>query len=705
MDLKNAKHQDIIKKIHKRQKTLKWASKELKKHFVGLDKIIDKIIKDIEAWYVMPELLTRPVIICLWGPTGVGKTDLVRRLVSLLSFHDRFCEIEMMNKGGQYGWHHSISGILSNNPKIQSGEPSILLLDEIQNFRTIDDKGHELNEYKFRDVWGLLSDGKLPFEVEVDYLMQLLWEYEERDKQGGGSGNRDETIPLKTISKAFIGEGNKDVPDDIHGEKIEDEDLNKEKEVEAESPVPDDISKDHGDVESAVTFDDYEDEEGDNYWSLKRFKTVLRLTEPLSEIAKWDNRKKRMVIMERLQDDKLYKPVDYTKCLIFVSGNLDEAYKFTKNTEEVDLDADIFHELSLKISILDIKSSLKERFKPEQIARFGNMQIIYPSLSKASYETIIKRRLAEITNHIYNNFGIKVNMDESINGVIYDNGVFPTQGTRPVFSTISEIVESSMSIFLLKAFMARVRSLTLKYEKNRVKADIGGKSVGFVYKGAVDRLKSDRNKNMDRRALHAVHEAGHAVAYVVLHKVAPPQMTAQPAAQELGGFICLHQNCGAQYLLEQKMTIMLAGGEAEKFIFGEESYTYSSKDDLLEATRLIGQMIKRYGMGDYSSFMMKPNEVTDLYRTDVESADASIEKSIERAQKRAQDIFKDNIGLFMETVDALLTNQKVNPEDFKKICANNGLKIKIRKSEEVICDNYLKKYENFRKNVSGNGSK
>src|SRR5210317_654824 len=115
-----------IADIKAKQKRLKHASKELKKHFVGIDNIIDHVIKDIETWYVMPELLTRPVIICLWGLTGTGKTDLVRRLVKLLKFHDRFCEVELVNKGSNsYSWQSSISAILTQNPKIESGTPSI----------------------------------------------------------------------------------------------------------------------------------------------------------------------------------------------------------------------------------------------------------------------------------------------------------------------------------------------------------------------------------------------------------------------------------------------------------------------------------------------------------------------------------------------------------------------------------------------------
>jgi len=190
MDFKDVHHSEIIALIRKRKRKLNWAKKELKKHFVGLDAIIDTIIKNIEAWYVMPELLTRPVIICLWGPTGVGKTDLVRRLVKLLSFHDRFCEIDLVSKDNDHSWHRSISAILSSNPKISSGQSSIILLDEIQNFRTIDENGHELNDYKFRDVWTLLSDGKLPFEVDIENLIQLLWQYGDRSKKPPTSGQR-----------------------------------------------------------------------------------------------------------------------------------------------------------------------------------------------------------------------------------------------------------------------------------------------------------------------------------------------------------------------------------------------------------------------------------------------------------------------------------------------------------------------------------
>lgn len=39
----------------------------------------------MRVWALIPEALTRPVIINLWAMTGVGKTDLVRHLISELA--------------------------------------------------------------------------------------------------------------------------------------------------------------------------------------------------------------------------------------------------------------------------------------------------------------------------------------------------------------------------------------------------------------------------------------------------------------------------------------------------------------------------------------------------------------------------------------------------------------------------------------------
>ena len=65
--------------MHERQQNLQAIAAQLKTELIGIDDVIDRVIGAVRAWYVMPQLITRPVIVCLWGLTGTGKTQLTRR--------------------------------------------------------------------------------------------------------------------------------------------------------------------------------------------------------------------------------------------------------------------------------------------------------------------------------------------------------------------------------------------------------------------------------------------------------------------------------------------------------------------------------------------------------------------------------------------------------------------------------------------------
>ena len=101
-----------------------------------------------------------------------------------------------------------------------------------------------------------------------------------------------------------------------------------------------------------------------------------------------------------------------------------------------DMEADEFHKQSLKINITHIKNALQYRFRNEQIARLGNNHIIYPAFDSKSFKKIINLELNKIIRKIKKEYQINLNIDKSIHTVIYKEGVFPTQGTRPVFTII-----------------------------------------------------------------------------------------------------------------------------------------------------------------------------------------------------------------------------------------------------------------------------
>jgi ATPase family associated with various cellular activities (AAA) len=161
-----------FQQIEARKQILETTRIELKTHFVGIDETIDDLLNYIQIWYLMPEILSRPIIVNLWGMTGVGKTDLVRRLVKCLNFQDRFVEIELSHTEGS-SWDSSVGSALNRNG-ISDGKPAMVLFDEIQRFNTISADGSPVQSSKFTDFWELLSDGKLSKRVkdDLDYYIQ-----------------------------------------------------------------------------------------------------------------------------------------------------------------------------------------------------------------------------------------------------------------------------------------------------------------------------------------------------------------------------------------------------------------------------------------------------------------------------------------------------------------------------------------------------
>lgn len=77
--------QQLRMQLAHKNRQLQQIAAQLKTELFGIDAIIDRVIDSVRAWYLLPELVTRPVIVCLWGLTGTGKTQLVRRLARLPS--------------------------------------------------------------------------------------------------------------------------------------------------------------------------------------------------------------------------------------------------------------------------------------------------------------------------------------------------------------------------------------------------------------------------------------------------------------------------------------------------------------------------------------------------------------------------------------------------------------------------------------------
>ena len=387
--------------ISERSAQLRHVAAELKTELFGIDDIIDRVIDTIRAWYVLPDIINRPVIVNLWGLTGTGKTQLIRSLSKKLGFYDRLIEVQM--DGYSNGGGVSIGSMLSDSA-IAEGTPGILVLDEFQRFRTIDRDGRERKVEHYMDVWGLLSDGKLP--PNISFLGDM-------ERRLAEAAYRDEHKRVGMKSDA-------DEEDVVVG-------------LFARTPR-NELSK------FALPPNQAQD-----------FKATLKLKESIMEIMTWSPQDLHSRLVAFMQDPRAWE-TDYSKLLIFVCGNLDEMYAdAASRVEDCDTDADVFHVMTRKLSLIDVKRALSERFKPEQIARLGNNHVVYPSLNRSTYQKLIEVAVHGYLQEIEASSGLRFEVTDAVREQIYANSVFPTQGTRPVFSSVHSLMSAPLVDFTLWA--------------------------------------------------------------------------------------------------------------------------------------------------------------------------------------------------------------------------------------------------------------
>ena len=635
---------ELIDQITSREQDLNKAAVALKEKFIGIDSMIDSVISNISVWYCMPDLLTRPVIVNLWGMTGVGKTDLVRNLVNQLNMTDKFVEVQMSNK--TQSDMTSMRSILERS-SILSNERGVLLLDEIQRFRTIANNGEEISDYDFQDLWMLLSDGRFAgsFDTKTEIMNVLL--------QG---------LYYEDSSNSWYDEDSED------GVKA----IEKKKQREQKRKYK------------------------QSYREAIFLKRKLRLNEEIEEIMGWDQDKTSSAVYEAMKNQSTFEGDSYSKLLIFVSGNLDEAYRMSSSTMDSDIDADILHEFSKKITSVKIKDVLRKRFKPEQISRLGNTHIIYPSLSKQNYKDIIKNQINVLIEDTLKN-NIYVDVEQSVNDWIYRNGVFPAQGVRPVSSTISSMLGNSIPGFVLTALKRKENSISIKCEGDSLICQIGSSRVSKRIESPIDDIKKDKEEN--NKIITSVHEAGHAVAYASLFHIAPTQIIASTSSSDTDGYVGCHDINFSREYIRNLICIMLAGQVAEEQVFGEDQKTSGCSHDLSKATEMASKYVRCYGMDGYAGVHKSPYNAESLIQNsilNIDDIDKNLEQMIKDEKVRASQILSDLRPLFISLSETLMRRGEVTPEDYVDMADKSGLKIKTQPIKNQIIADYISKFEKFK---------
>lgn len=591
--------------ISERSEQLVQLATELKTELFGIDEVIDRVIESMRAWYVLPELINRPVIICLWGLTGTGKTQLTRSIAQKLGFYDRFVEVQMDGFSNGSGYRSSsISGMLSDSG-IKEGDPGVLVLDEFQRFRTVSPKGEDVKVERYQDVWTLLSDGRLApalsFMSDIEYSLADSHYDQEREKSDESeTGKVPHTFKLKP-------------------------------------------------------------------YEAQQLKKCLKLKVPLMDIMGWTPDQIQTRLNAFRKQASAWE-TDYSKLLIFVSGNLDEMYEDTaKSVQDCDTDADIFHALTKKLSIIDVKKALSERFKPEQIARLGNNHVIYPSFSRATYQKLIDNTCNIYVRDIARSSQLQFEIDPQVRAEIYSNAVFPSQGTRPLFSSIHAILSAPLVNATLWAIEHGATAhdrpvVSLDQAKKHLLVQFRDHTTSYPVRFELNQLKQRTDR--DFRALLAVHEAGHGLLYGLLFRQPPQELKINAASFE-GGYasfikmrVVSRQNC------LDRICVGLGGRVAEAMVFGDDACTTGAKNDYKKATATAAQFVRQYGFGKrLSRTDITPNS-DDHLNTEIEPTNTAIEALLVEQYARAAELLKTHSTIFMRITQELVEHGEVPKQKF-----------------------------------------
>lgn len=639
-DLNIKKTREILRK----QQVLKEANATLKKEFVGIDMVIDDVTDAMSSWFLFPDFQEKPVVINLWGLTGVGKSSLVERLSTLLGFQEKYYHFDL---GEQSNNKLILKGKIEQFTSFNNSDtPLLLAFDEFQYARTIDEQGDEMDNSALRTVWQLLDSGK--FQVS---------RY---------NHNQDDIYDLILNLKHVLEAGIKVTKGKVtFGQKFYRLLMNAR------------VSN------RMYPYEPMKEEEGDPYFIPERYHDVIfdlakdkfkNSIEVGSQIRKFNGHESIDFLFQILNYSSSAKTVDCSKSLIFVLGNLDDAYTMN-NDFNPDMDADEFHLQSKKITIPIVKKALQVRFKSEQIARLGNIHIIYPAFNKLSFQKIIALELEKIAANVHKQQEVFLRFDKSIHDLIYREGVYPTQGTRPLFSTIHQIINTKLGKVVTEMILKKlpVTSITFLYKHDFILVEYR------FEKEIVHTLCIDQQLNLDKlrksrkdelQAISAVHEAGHAILFAVLMNIAPELILSNTLEYNSAGLTITKINWKyiSQKEISNRLAIYLGGYIAEKIVFGEDNVTAGAENDIEKATNLITHMLKECGMGSLLAAYDAEGITTKYFIYDESNRlSKEAESWLRKAMELAEKTLKEQEVLLIKMADYLSDHRSMTKTQIRRM--------------------------------------
>jgi cell division protease FtsH len=591
---------------------------KLKKEFIGLDRVIDQFIHAINPWCTMAESQKRPLVVNLWGMTGVGKTSLVKRFWELWDSEQSIISFNMGSKTNFRDSLDNLQFMINLN-----GQPAVFIFDEFQHAKTLESGSKEIENPLDRVIWQLMDNGK--------FVFTKYWP-DDGDLKELSMGLQ---ICLERGVKVIGGKVVEGWDTYLNIMGNDESRYKSSKEMEEKNFLS---NSDLSSIQEVVKID-YPDKV-----QLRDY--IFQMDGP--EILDFVKKVEKSACMS--------KEMDFSKSLIFVIGNLDEAYEMS-NWVSADHDPDILFHESEKITFSTVKEALKGRFRMEEIARLGNIHLIYPALSRKVYQDFIEKELEDVRQRFLDSYRCSLSFSTSIKVMLFEEGVVPTQGFRPLRSSIRYLIESSLVDILQARFYdydsklevdMKGDYLILSYESHELRR----KKLHLPVREAKRKKLSPQNM-----AITAVHEAGHTLVYCILWGRLPKIVTIASSDYNSGGFVegeFLSDFENLDQLLRD-IAVKLAGKKAEEMVFGKENITGGCESDVKTATIRLLNAYRNGTFAQYDAAFESKNKGSGKLLEESSESEKWVMDNLEKAGQLAEELLLlENKKNFKSIIEILL---------------------------------------------------
>lgn len=413
------------------------------------------------------------------------------------------------------------------------------------------------------------------------------------------------------------------------------------------------------------------------------------------------------MLKEGMKTRAATRQLDLSRALIFVLGNLDEAYKMSHNLNP-DISADDLHDATARITVSDIKRALRKRFRNEQIARLGNNHLIYTSFTRAQFKELIRRELVRVSTFTQSRFGWQLQFTPAVIDIVYAEGVFPTQGTRPVFTTLKNLIESRIGRLALQILENNIAATDIQWHylddcfQYTIRNQTGEVVHLFSEKITLKIESLRKSTNLQVQAHTAVHEAGHAILAALTLRIVPSVVVSKTAADSCEGFCYINFPEGpmTKETLLKDLVITLGGYVAERLIFGDAYTSSGVQDDITMASELANSAIRRYAMGsDPIRLAVEDVDNEDLFKTSEKYAAEAV-GLIKQCEKEAEVLLTRNKWLLLKMADHLTHHARMEEAEIGEFVKAYSAEAWVRTEGFIKKESYYQFYDQVKQQLS-----